>query len=80
MREDKAMKVVLLAVIGIAIASPGLAQAPVRDTKPKLTPIRLTSGETPAKLRRIKLLSPEAAKPAPYIYKAPLATRPIKTW
>ena len=74
------MHVVLLAAIAISVASPALAQAPARDTKAKPAAIRLTSAETPARLRKIKLVTPAAVKPAPYIYKAPLATRPIKTW
>lgn len=75
------MKVVLLAVIAMAAAGSTLAQAPARDTKAKLTPVKfIGSGEMPARLRATKLGAMPEAKAKPYIYKAPLATRPIKTW
>lgn len=74
------MKVVLMAVVTMAAAGSTLAQAPVREAKPKATQVEFVRGETPARLRAIKLVAPGELKTTPYVYKAPLATRPIKTW
>lgn len=72
------MKIVaLVAVLGVsAVATSTVKPAePVRSGNPLLV---FTSYKGPAP--KPQMQKAPAAKPTPYIYKAPMATRPLKTW
>lgn len=82
------VKIVALgAVIGLAVAGTAVAQSSSIDRKDNkdravLVKAAYLGGDVPLRYGAFKQASRPAAetKPAPYIYKAPMATRPIKTW
>ena len=80
------MQIVALgAAVGLAVAGAAVAQSGTvtRAKEPALL-VRADYKAAPAAARNSNLrVTPRfdpAAKPAPYIYKVPMATRPIKTW
>ncbi len=80
------VKIVALGVaVGLAVAGAAVAQTgAVSRGKDSALFVKADFKSAPAAARSGDLrTSPRmdaAAKPAPYIYKAPMATRPIKTW
>lgn len=72
------MKIVaLIAALGMSAAATASVKPtePARSSNPLLV---LTSYKAPPAKQQLQ--KGQAAKPTPYIYKAPMATRPLKTW
>ena len=74
-------------VLGLAVAGAALAQGSTLVsgyTKASLTsytPAPKAAGATTAAKPVLKVAATKtAAKPQVYVYKAPMATRPLKTW
>lgn len=67
------MKIVALVA---ALGASAVVSAPVQTERPAARPAVFTS--QPA--AKQNLLQPVSAKQPVYIYKAPMATRPLKTW
>lgn len=74
------MKIVALVAALSATAAVSVPAQPERPATPKSAPsLMLTSFKTQPSAKQ-NLLQPVSAKQPVYIYKAPMATRPLKTW